>query len=283
MDDQSNGNRNREHRYEFMRPAQLLAERERSPIVYIPLGPLEWHGPHLPYGMDMLHAYTVARALAGEYGGVVLPALPIGSETILEPNRVRDRGFKGDEKIWGMDFPTLPLPSLYVQDNVMGVLLHDLIRALKRQGYKLIVLVNGHGAKYHLMTLERLAAEETEPGKVAVIHGFAFDVSPGRGGHAERFETGFLLANFPETVDLSALPPLPQPLKNTETGILDGPTCVGQPTPDFTVRPEQDPRYATPEEGRQDVPNAVKRIGEHMRGALQRLTYSPAANTYYRQ
>ena len=30
---------------ERMRPGEILAERARCPIVYLPLGPLEWHGP----------------------------------------------------------------------------------------------------------------------------------------------------------------------------------------------------------------------------------------------
>jgi creatinine amidohydrolase/Fe(II)-dependent formamide hydrolase-like protein len=167
-----------------------------------------------------------------------------------------------------MDFPTLPLPSLYVGDNAMGVLLHDLVRALKRQKFRVIVIVNGHGGRYHVKTLERVAAEETDPGEVAVIHAFAFDVGPGKGGHAERYETGFMQAYFPETVKLDALPPFPQPVKNVETGILDGPTCVGKPTPDFSVRPEQDPRYARVEEGYQDVKNGVERLGSQLKSAM---------------
>ncbi len=271
------------YRYDLMRPQQIIARRDQSPIAYVPLGPLEWHGPALPYGMDFLHAYRMSLALAREFGGVVLPPLPLGSETVLESDRVKDRGFKGDEKIWGMDFPTLPLPSLYVRDHAMGTLLHDLVGALKRQLFRLIVMVNGHGAKYHVVTLERIAAEETEPGKVAVIHGFAFDVGPGKGGHAERYETGFLMAYYPDTVDLSTLPSLPTPLKNVETGILDGPTCVGKPTADFTVRPEQDPRHASAEEGFQDVVNGVRRIGAQMKKAMESFTYQPGLNTYYSQ
>jgi hypothetical protein len=119
------------------------------------------------------------------------------------------------------------------------------------------------------MSLIRIAVEETEPGKVAVLHALAFDVGPGKGGHAERYETGFMQAYFPDTVDLSALPPLPTPLKNTETGILDGPTCDSKPTADFTVRPEQDPRIAKVEEGYQDVATGVKRISKQIHEALE--------------
>ena len=108
------------YRYELMRPQQIIAAREKSSMAFIPLGPMEWHAPHMPYGTDMLHAYAISLHLAKEFGGVVLPPLPLGSETILSPDRLRDRGFKGDEKIIGMDFPDLALPSLYIEESAFA-------------------------------------------------------------------------------------------------------------------------------------------------------------------
>ena len=65
-----------EQQYAFMRPPDIVAARDHGSICYVPLGPLEWHGPHLPYGVDMLHAYTLASEAARETGGVVLPPPP---------------------------------------------------------------------------------------------------------------------------------------------------------------------------------------------------------------
>lgn len=73
---------------------------------------------------------------------MLLP-LPLGTETVLEPDRVQDRGFKRDEKIIGMDFPDLPSPGLFAEDSAFGVIVHEVIRALKRQLFKVIVVVNG--------------------------------------------------------------------------------------------------------------------------------------------
>lgn len=258
-----------EVRYELLRPQQIIAARDRCPVVYIPLGPMEWHGPHLPFGVDFLHAYTVALETARAVGGVVLPPLPLGTESILEPDRVKHRGFKGHERIEGMDFPDLPLPSLYIVESSFMVVVRELVRVLRRQLFRVIVIVNGHGAKYHMSGLMRLAVEESVPGELAVLHAMAFDIGPGKGGHAERYETGFIQAYYPESVDLTALPKLPTPLKNTETGILDGPTCEGKPTPDFTVRSDQDPRYARAEEGYQDVANGVQRVSRQVKSALE--------------
>jgi creatinine amidohydrolase len=256
-----------EQRYELMRPQDIVAARDRASICYVPLGPLEWHGPHLPLGVDMLHAYTLAREAAKETGGVVMPPLPLGTETYLSRDRVRDRGFNGDERIVGMDFPGFSLPSLYVEDSAFGVIVHEVLRTLKRQQFKVIAIINGHGGKNHLVTLDRIVDEETEPRKVAVRHVFALTAGD-KGGHAERGETAFMLAFYPDSVDLAALPPLPIPLKNTEFGILDHPTCAGEPTPDFTVRPDQDPRHASAADGRASMTRKVLYVAECVREAL---------------
>ena len=50
----------REVRYEMLRPAQLRAEMDRAPLVFLPVAPLEYHGPHLPLGMDPINAAQCA-------------------------------------------------------------------------------------------------------------------------------------------------------------------------------------------------------------------------------
>ena len=57
--------------FELMRPGEFLEERERFSVAYLPVGPLEWHGPHMPFGTDPLNAQAVARGVAERIGGVV--------------------------------------------------------------------------------------------------------------------------------------------------------------------------------------------------------------------
>ncbi len=52
-----------------MTPAEIVAARERRPVAFVPVGPIEWHGPHLPLGTDAIHAGQIAPRLAGEFGG----------------------------------------------------------------------------------------------------------------------------------------------------------------------------------------------------------------------
>src|SRR5215472_2204397 len=65
--------------FELMRPPQIVEARERYPVAYLPLGPLEWHGPHLPMGTDAIHAHRVAVEVARRVGGVVFPGSRLGT------------------------------------------------------------------------------------------------------------------------------------------------------------------------------------------------------------
>jgi creatinine amidohydrolase len=258
-------------RYELMRPQQIIEERARASIAYVPIGPMEWHGPHLPVGMDMLHAWRMALEAARLTGGVVLPPLPLGTETYTDAERLRHRGFTGDEQVYGMDYPGFSLPSLYIEESAMGVAVHEVVRALKRQAFKVIVIVNGHGAPNHRATLLRIAAEQSEPGRVAVLlAGYFYDTNYRE--HAAIGETSFLLAFHPETVDLAALPAPPAPLRYVTYGILDRPTIVGEPSPGFAVARESDPRHGTADRGRRDVDGEARSIAAKAKAALAELT-----------
>ena len=45
-----------EVRYWLMRPEQVIRHCRERPVAWIPLGILEWHGPHNPLGADGLQA-----------------------------------------------------------------------------------------------------------------------------------------------------------------------------------------------------------------------------------
>ena len=64
--------------YELLRPAEVKVRREQCPVVYLPVGSLEWHGVQNPLGTDGLKAHTICCEAALRYGGVVLPTLYLG-------------------------------------------------------------------------------------------------------------------------------------------------------------------------------------------------------------
>ena len=259
--------------FELMRPHQIVEARQRCPTIYLPVGPLEWHGPHLPLGTDGLHAHRVAVEVARRVGGVVLPAYFLGSDTVRPPEgaqSVRALGFDGDARIVGMDFPENPVKSLYIEEGALAVILHEIIRRIKQDPYRLIVIVNGHGAPNHVRTLRRVAAEETELPRVRVAYETASGpaVPPLDPGHAERGETALLLSALPLSVDVSTLPPLETPLRYRDYGIVNGSAFDGHPTPDFTVPRHSDPRYATREEGTAILASEIERLATQVKRFL---------------
>ena len=69
-----------EVRYQMLRPAQVRARRTACPVVYIPVGTIEWHGPQNPLGADTLQAEGLALACARAGGGLVFPPLYYGEK-----------------------------------------------------------------------------------------------------------------------------------------------------------------------------------------------------------
>lgn len=127
---------------ELLRPGEILAERERCSIVYLPVGPLEWHGPAMPYGTDALLAQSLARCAAERTDGVVMPTLFIGTERERPSSILRDKGFENPEQLYvlGMDVPKNSMKSFYAREDMFAVIVREHLRLLVQQGYRLIVI-----------------------------------------------------------------------------------------------------------------------------------------------
>ena len=182
---------------ELLRPGEILAERERCSIVYLPVGPLEWHGPAMPYGTDALLAQSLARCAAERTGGVVMPTLFIGTERERPASILRDKGFENPEQLYvlGMDVPKNSMKSFYAREDMFAVIVREHLRLLVQQGYRLIVIVNGHGAWGQTSTLERLAVEFSNETPSKVIVGFPTIAREGETidfGHACDVETSLM-------------------------------------------------------------------------------------------
>jgi creatinine amidohydrolase len=256
----------REIRFEMLRPSQLIAERARAALVFLPVGPLEYHGPHLPVGTDPLVASNVARAACRRLGkGVVMPALFWGTERERPEWMLESLGMEPGSWVVGMDFPTATWKSQYAPEHVFGLLVATQLEMLIACGYRVIVLVNGHGATNHLLTLERLSRcySATTPCLVTGIPPVPTEPpEEGFGGHADRWETSLMLhlqegmPGAQPVVDLAELPPLPAPLRYREFSVVDGHGFSRHPDPEKIVR--EDPRSATARDGAVFFEDAVR-------------------------
>jgi creatinine amidohydrolase len=254
-------------RFELLRPGEIIRERARFPVVYLPLGPLEWHSLHLPMGTDPLNAEAVARQVAETTGGVVLPTFFWGTERARPPDKLRNLGFDADAYIVGMDFPDNQLPSLYAREETFGVLIREILDQLVSLNYRLIVIVNGHGGKNHLEVLKRLVQEYNSKPATKVLLSFALPRSSfGAVGHADAIETSVMMALHPDCVDLSQLPDKSSQIF-LNSGIVDAASFAGQPTANFSLPTESDPRYHASENlGRelfdQTISEVIKAVEE---------------------
>jgi creatinine amidohydrolase len=177
-------------RYELLLPWQLRAIMERRPVVYIPLGTYEWHGEHLPVGLDALTAHGICLRAAMADGGVVLPAMHYGCG-----------GGHG-----GYPWTVIPLEPDHIE-----ALLNYTLQRLEANGAKLVVLFSGHFAPTQLNMIDRLASSWNDSSRS--LHVYATAVNRVKGlslgpDHAGLFETTLLAALWPDLVQLGRLPSL---------------------------------------------------------------------------
>jgi len=57
---------------------EIAAQLRARPLVILPAGSVEQHGPHLPSGTDIYAAMVIAHAVAERMSGLVLPGGPLG-------------------------------------------------------------------------------------------------------------------------------------------------------------------------------------------------------------
>jgi creatinine amidohydrolase len=105
-----------------------------KPVVMMPLGSVEQHGPHTPVG-DYLATKEIARRVAESTGALFIPTLPYGySET--------HRGFPG---------------TLTLRPSTLAAFLEDLAGCLVEEGADHILFLCGHGG--NVPTIEHVARE----------------------------------------------------------------------------------------------------------------------------
>lgn len=181
----------RQVQVEYLSPAELDAALADAPIVYLPLGTIEFHSSHLPVGLDALTAQGLCIDAARRTGGLVLPPVYQGT------------GGGHATYPW-----TIMMPSATA---IRSNLQHTLYR-LEEFGVQQTVLFSGHFPDEQLDLIDGLAAEwNTDQDKT--MHVLATGVNrcpdaPISPDHAGVFETTLLHAYWPELVHLNRLPSL---------------------------------------------------------------------------
>jgi len=190
--------------FEEMFPWELARAIARAPIGYLPLGVLEWHGEHCAVGLDALKAHALCVNAARQSGGVVVPPLYWATDyrEDLGGGRYLTGGIERGERYH------VPGNMFWLRPETYRGLLLDIYEAMRRRGFRAIVVVSGHWSeRYHLAAVrasgQEFAARSPEVKWVLFTdHELALDLDyPYE--HAAGGETSLLMAIRPELVDLS--------------------------------------------------------------------------------
>ncbi len=178
-------------RYEECLPHQLDRIIAECPLAVIPWGAHEWHGPHNPVGLDAIKAHYMALDLCAEVGGVVLPPVYCGYQTM---------------KPW-RDFR---LTLEFTLETVFGLALQYL-EQLYDEGFRVLLILMGHYGNKHVEAIQEAVQRFNDSHSRARAVAWQDYLPAGwvnvRGGdHAGRNETSLLLHYRPDLVDLSQLP-----------------------------------------------------------------------------
>jgi creatinine amidohydrolase len=245
--------RYRSVQYELLRPSEVKLLREQCPVVYIPVGVLEWHGVHNPLGTDGLKAHAICCEAALRYGGVVLPTLFLG--------------IHGDGRGWGPEgwsgFTITAHDQVSMEETIFrtacGLVAND---------WKVLVGVTGHDVEPQRDAIHdgiQRACEKSDARGFGVMEGENWEGGASmkyRIDHAGSWETSTMMFAHEEQVCLDELSE--QMRKNDRADIekvdMQGPEGVQGWNP---------LRYASAELGRQIVEFCAERIGKKATDVLE--------------
>lgn len=131
---------------------QLNALKRERTIIFIPISPIEEHGPHLPLGVDAFNARFFAGELAErltekrpDWTVVLTPLLPLGTNV-----------FKY-------------IGSIHIRQRAMRDVVTDFASSLARYGFSYFVIFSFHGGPGHIVALEEASRKVSKRFGVKMI------------------------------------------------------------------------------------------------------------------
>lgn len=193
-----------QYQIERLNPLQIETELAKNSLVYIPLGALEWHGFHLPIGLDSFTSHGICLRAANETKGLVMPPLYYGMTG----------------SIWHH-----PYTILIEEDSVFLTILLTTLKRLEANGVRKVVIFTGHFALRQLKALEKLKKEWESINKSLKISILSISDCPNiemEADHGAIFETSVLSQIHPELVKMDNLPTIAEEPANNVNGNSKG-------------------------------------------------------------
>lgn len=185
-------------RWEHLVPAEFKKLAKEEKVCVLPIGSLERHGEHMPYGTDAIVAHEAVCRAAQMEPCVVFPPYWFG--------QVHEAScFSGT-----INFPV----------DFLVKMLELLLDQIAQNGFEKILIVNGHGGNSDFLQYFVRSMEDRDIDysiyNVFLLAGNNFktlDVweRPG-GGHADESETSMIMAAAPGTVKMELLDEKKEPI-----------------------------------------------------------------------
>jgi creatinine amidohydrolase len=202
---------------------EIAAARDRNPVVLVPIGTVETHGPHTFIGLETHLADDLARRAAAKTSSLVLPPIAFGySESFAH-------------------FPG----TISVRPQTLTDLYYDVVKSVVRSGFDHVLLVANHIPNQPM--IEHMAAQVRDRDGVLIAWvnpqtmaaSFlkeAFENPTAVRGHGA--EPGLSLAAYldPDAVDLTGTKPLPVPHEFRGTPVQGLSMIVGGKAIGFPLR-----------------------------------------------
>ena len=214
-----------------------LLTAQRIPVLLLPIGAVEPHGPHAPLGTDAIISAGMCERVAAELSDdpgvrvLILPPVPYGVTR------------------YGAAFPG----AVSINEDTLHAIVVDICTSLVDQGFRWLVVVNNHFEPEHVATLRRAVATvgRDTVGYLDLLRrtNAARLTEEFRSGacHAGQYETSLVLADHPELVDTAAMRELPPVEVNMATAMREGKASFGAMGMDRAYCGS--PARATPDEG----------------------------------
>jgi len=194
---------------------------KENPVVILPLGAIEEHGPHLPLCTDSIQPEYVAQKVAEKTGAIIAPSIRYG--------------FCSSTK----KFPG----TISITFDTLRALVYDILDDLVRNGVRNIIVLSGHAGRVHMAALRLAAQDVVEENEVNIMvlsdYDIAYDILekddtiPKDDGHSGLIETSRIMAIRGELVKGKGVPGNTRPpkfmvMKNPKTHFPSG--IMGDPT-----------------------------------------------------
>jgi creatinine amidohydrolase len=214
-------------------------EESLPEIAVFGIGAIEQHSIHLPLGTDWLGVSHLTQRVAEALDAFLVPALPFSMSECHGPMA----------------------GTVWLNPETLAAVLRDTVASLYAQGFRKVLIVNGHGGNFVLEAeIRRLNLEQPDlivlmvPPIVAPRPGDPQIWDKGVGIHAGERETSSQAYINPDNVKderIDYLPPVGREfLDYAYVGFISEWGVWGYPT------------YGTPEKGEQALAQRVERIAE---------------------